>query len=128
MKKTILREAYMAWLSQFRDKPLIKVLTGMRRVGKSTIMRMFAQGLRREGVPAYRIVMVNFEELENAPLRTAEELHRFIVGKLARGGTTYVFLDEIQRVEHYEEVLDSLYVKKGVAQRQTCFRPRSLRF
>lgn len=114
MKKTIQREAYMAWLAQFRDKPLIKVLTGMRRVGKSTIMRMFAQGLRREGVPASRIVMVNFEELENAPLRTAEELHRFIVGKLARGGTTYVFLDEIQRVEHYEEVLDSLYVKKGV--------------
>lgn len=114
MKKTIQREAYMAWLVQFRDKPLIKVLTGMRRVGKSTIMRMFAQGLRREGVPASRIVMVNFEELENAPLRTAEELHRFIVGKLARGGTTYVFLDEIQRVEHYEEVLDSLYVKKGV--------------
>ena len=114
MKKTIQRESYMAWLAQFRDKPLIKVLTGMRRVGKSTIMRMFAQGLRREGVPASRIVMVNFEELENAPLRTAEELHRFIVGKLARGGTTYVFLDEIQRVEHYEEVLDSLYVKKGV--------------
>ena len=89
MKKTIQREAYMAWLAQFRDKPLIKVLTGMRRVGKSTIMRMFAQGLRREGVPASRIVMVNFEELENAPLRTAEELHRFIVGKLARGGTTF---------------------------------------
>ena len=114
MKKTIQREAYMAWLEQFRDKPLIKVLTGMRRVGKSTILKMFARELKREGVPASRIIMVNFEELENAPLRTAEALHRFIVGKLARGGTTYVFLDEIQRVEHYEEVLDSLYVKKGV--------------
>lgn len=114
MKKTIQREAYMTWLAQFRDKPLIKVLTGMRRVGKSTIMKMFAQALRRDGVSASRIVMVNFEELENAPLRTAEALHKFIVGKLAKGVTTYVFLDEIQRVERYEEVLDSLYVKKGV--------------
>ena len=75
----------MAWLSQFRDKPLIKVLTGMRRVGKSTIMRMFAQRLKREGVPASRIIMVNFEELENASLRNADVLHKFIVGMLTKG-------------------------------------------
>ena len=114
MKKAIQRETYMTWLAQFRDKPLIKVLTGMRRVGKSTILKLFAQWLKREGVPASRIIMVNFEELENASLRTADALHRFIVGKLAKGKTTYVFLDEIQRVERYEEVLDSLYVKKGI--------------
>ena len=88
MKKTIQREAYMTWLEQFRDKPLIKVLTGMRRVGKSTILKMFARELKREGVPASRIIMVNFEELENAPLRTAEALHRFIVDKLVKGKTT----------------------------------------
>ena len=99
MKKAIQRETYMTWLAQFRDKPLIKVLTGMRRVGKSTILKLFAQWLKREGVPASRIIMVNFEELENASLRTADALHRFIVGKLAKGKTTYVFLDEIQRVE-----------------------------
>ena len=77
-------------------------------------MRMFAQRLKREGVPASRIIMVNFEELENASLRNADVLHKFIVGKLTKGKKSYVFLDEIQRVEHYEEVLDSLYVKKGV--------------
>ena len=114
MTKIISRETYINWLMQFREKPLVKVLTGMRRVGKSTILKMFAQTLRREGVPATRIVMVNFEELDNAPLRSAEALHKFIVGKLAKGKTTYIFLDEIQKVERYEEVLDSLYVKKGV--------------
>ncbi len=83
MKKTIHRESYMEWLAQFRDEPLIKVLTGMRRVGKSTILKMFAQQLKRDGVPDSRIVMLNFEELENAPLREAEALHAFIVRKLA---------------------------------------------
>ena len=57
--------------------------------------------------------MLNFEELENEPLRDAKKLHSFLKGKLAKGTTTYIFLDEIQKVERYEEVLDSLYVKKG---------------
>ena len=114
MKRKIARTQYMEWLEQFRDRPLIKVLTGMRRVGKSTILQMFAASLRRKGVPASRIVMLNFEELENEPLRDAKTLHGFLKGKLAKGKTTYMFLDEVQKVERYEEVLDSLYVKKGV--------------
>ena len=114
MKKKVARTHYLNWLEQFRDRPLIKVLTGMRRVGKSTILQMFAQSLRRKGVPASRIVMLNFEELENEPLRDAKTLHGFLKGKLVKGKTTYIFLDEIQKVERYEEVLDSLYVKKGV--------------
>ena len=114
MKKKVARTHYLNWLEQFRDRPLMKVLTGMRRVGKSTILQMFAQSLKRRGVPASRIVMLNFEELENEPLRDAKTLHGFLKGKLAKGKTTYIFLDEIQKVERYEEVLDSLYVKKGV--------------
>ena len=82
----------------------------MRRVGKSTILQMFAQSLKRRGVPASRIVMLNFEELENEPLRDAKTLHGFLKGKLAKGKTTYIFLDEIQKVERYEEVLDSSQV------------------
>ena len=114
MKKTVERQGYLDWLDQFRDRPLIKVLTGMRRVGKSTILNLFARRLRRGGVPASRIVMLNFEEMENEPLREAKALHEFLKGKIVKGRTTYMFLDEIQRVERFEEVLDSLYVKKGV--------------
>ena len=114
MKRKIARAHYIEWLERFKDRPLIKVLTGMRRVGKSTILQLFARSLRRKGVAASRIVMLNFEELENEPLRDARKLHEFLKGKLAKGKTTYIFLDEIQKVERYEEVLDSLYVKKGV--------------
>lgn len=114
MKRIIERQEYLNWLDQFKDKPLIKVLTGMRRVGKSTILKLFAQRLRQGGVPASRVVMLNFEELENEPLKDAKALHAFLKSKIAKGATTYMFLDEIQRVERFEEVLDSLYVKKGV--------------
>lgn len=114
MNRIIERQEYLNWLDQFKDKPLIKVLTGMRRVGKSTILKLFAQRLRRGGVPASRVVMLNFEELENEPLKDAKALHAFLKSKIAKGATTYMFLDEIQRVERFEEVLDSLYVKKGV--------------
>ena len=85
MKKKVARTHYLNWLEQFRDRPLIKVLTGMRRVGKSTILQMFAQSLKRRGVPASRIVMLNFEELENEPLRDAKVLHGFLKGKLVKG-------------------------------------------
>ena len=114
MKRIIERQGYLNWLDQFKDKPLIKVLTGMRRVGKSTILKLFAKRLRRGGVPASRMVMLNFEEMENEPLKDAKVLHAFLKGKIVKGKTTYMFLDEIQRVERFEEVLDSLYVKKGV--------------
>lgn len=110
----ILRTDYMEWLESFRDKPLIKVLTGMRRVGKSTCLQMFADRLRDSGVSAKQIVALNFEELEYEDLRDSRKLYAFLKSKLIKEKTVYFFLDEIQRVERFEEVLDSLYVKSGV--------------
>lgn len=114
MEKLIPREDYMAWLECFRDKPLIKVLTGMRRVGKSTCLRLFAERLRKKGVLKRQIVTLNFEEIENDELLDSRKLHVFLKSKLIRGKTVYFFLDEIQKVERFEEVLDSLHVKKGI--------------
>lgn len=110
----ILRTDYMEWLESFCDKPLIKVLTGMRRVGKSTCLQMFADRLHASGVPSRQIVALNFEELEYEDLRDSRKLYAFLKKKLIEGKTVYFFLDEIQRVERFEEVLDSLYVKPGV--------------
>ena len=70
----ILRTDYMAWLESFRDKPLIKVLTGMRRVGKSTCLQMFADRLHASGIPSRQIVTLNFEELEYEDLRDSTSL------------------------------------------------------
>lgn len=110
----VYREDYMRWLAAFREKPLIKVLTGLRRVGKSTCLKMFADTLLKEGVEPRQIVSLNFEELELEALREAGALYAFLKAQLIPGKTVYFFLDEIQRVDRFEEVLDSLYVKPGV--------------
>lgn len=114
MDRLIERPTYVDWLLDFREKPLIKVLTGMRRVGKSTVLELYARRIRKLGVRAADIVRINFEELENAELRDKTKLHAFILSRRRPGRVLYVFLDEIQRVSGYEEVLDSLFVKRDV--------------
>ena len=114
MDKLIARPTYIDWLLGFREKPLIKVLTGMRRVGKSTVLELYVRQLRKMGIRASDIVQLNFEELENAEFKDKGRLHTFILSRRRPGKTLYVFLDEIQRVPGFEEVLDSLFVKKGI--------------
>ena len=111
MTKLILRNTYINWLEEHRDKPLIKVLTGMRRTGKSTILRLFAESLKKGGVGNRQLVFINFEELENESLLDSRKLYAYLKSRLIKGKTVYYFLDEIQKVERFEEVLDSLYVK-----------------
>ena len=108
------RPIYIIWLDEFRDKKLIKVLTGMRRSGKSTIFELYKERLRQAGVSADRIVSFNFELFENEPYLDAHRLHSDIVSRIRPNETLYVFLDEIQHVKGYEKVLDSLYARTGV--------------
>ena len=110
----IRRDDYMKWLDEFRQKKLVKVLTGLRRSGKSTILEMYMQSLMDEGVPSDRIVSINFEKLEFEPLTDPAKLHAEVLSRLSPGLMTYVFLDEIQNVEGYEKVVDSLYVRDGI--------------
>lgn len=110
----ISRNDYKNWLDEFRQKKLVKVLTGLRRSGKSTILEMYMQSLVEEGVPSDRIVSINFEKLEFEPFSNPARLHTEVLSHLSPGQTTYVFLDEIQHVEDYEKVVDSLYVRDGL--------------
>ncbi len=110
----IRRDGYRKWLDEFREKKLVKVLTGLRRSGKSTILEMYIQSLLDEGVRKERIVSINFERLEFEPLTDPLKLHAEILSRLSPGEMTFVFLDEIQHVEDYEKVIDSLYVRKGI--------------
>lgn len=114
MKSYIPRNEYLNWLSEFKDKNLIKVLTGLRRSGKSTIMTMFAESLMVQGVPSNRILTINFEELESEPYLEPHALHDRIMRSVVPGEKLYVFLDEVQHVREYERVLDSLYVKSDI--------------
>lgn len=107
----IKRKEYLELLHKYRDKQLIKVVTGIRRCGKSILMQQFQNELREKGVCEEQIVYVNFEALENEHLLNRNELYKYLTEKLNKDKYTYIFLDEVQKVDEYEKVVDSLYIK-----------------
>lgn len=110
----IKRKEYLQKLIAWKDKQVIKVVTGIRRCGKSTLLDLYKELLLKNGVCYEQIVSVNFEELENEQFLDYKKLYDHLIGKLQKGKTTYIFLDEIQKVPGFEKVVDSLYVKKNV--------------
>lgn len=109
----IKRELYLDKLRGYKDKNLIKVITGIRRCGKSTLLEMFREELIESGVELDRIISINFEDMNNSHLLDSKKLHDFITGDL-EDKKTYIFLDEIQLVPEFERVLDSLYIRKNI--------------
>ena len=85
----------------------------MRRAGKSTLLMQYQDYLKQSGVEENRIVSINFEELEYEELCDYRKLYDYIKDRLIEGKTTYIFLDEIQKVKDFEKVIDSIYVKSG---------------
>ena len=108
------RKEYLAELIQWRDEQVIKVVTGIRRCGKSTLLTQYQAWLRENGVQDSQIVSVNFEELEYEELLDYKKLYTYLKERLVVGKTTYIFLDEIQKVAAFEKVVDSMYVKPDV--------------
>ena len=108
------RKEYLDQLEQWREDQVIKVVTGIRRCGKSTLLSQYQDRLKAGGVPAEQIVSVNFEELEYEELLDYRKLYAYLKQRLVAGQTTYIFLDEIQKVPDFEKVVDSLYVKPDV--------------
>lgn len=106
------RKEYLQQLLSWKDEQVIKVVTGIRRCGKSTLLRQYQAVLRANGVSEEQIVSVNFEELEYEHLLDYKKLYEYIKERLYADKTTYIFLDEIQKVPDFEKVVDSLYVKK----------------
>ena len=112
----ILRTSYFNQLLQLRDQDLIKVVTGIRRCGKSTLLHAFKQHLLTDGVAADAICFLNFEERENAHFQSWEQVYDFIISNLsaAAAAKRYVFLDEVQLIPQFEKLVDALYVKKDI--------------
>ena len=108
------RKEYLDQLINWRDEQVIKVVTGIRRCGKSTLLLQFQQWLKENEVTDEQIVSVNFEELEYEELLDYKKLYQYLKARLVSGKTTYIFLDEIQKVSSFEKVVDSLYVKPNV--------------
>lgn len=110
----VARPLYLEKLRRLKDKRLIKVVSGIRRCGKSTLLELFQQSLRDEGVHANRILALNLEEGDYLDVTDHRALYALVNSRLVSGGTNYVFLDEVQRIEGFEKAVDSLYVKKNV--------------
>ncbi|MBR2543916.1 ATP-binding protein [Candidatus Saccharibacteria bacterium] len=110
----IKRDYYLNQLTKLKDQKVIKVITGVRRSGKSTLLQLFRDELKTQGVKRAQIQSFNFEEESNVELRNWRALHRQIEQKLVPDAMNYIFLDEIQKVEHFEEAVDSLFVKENV--------------
>jgi len=108
------RREYMERLRCWRDKQIIKVITGVRRCGKSFLLEMHQEWLRTQGVREECIVSVNLEDMDNKPLRKPDALHSYIKERLKPGEMTYVFVDEVQLCENFPEVIDSVYIRPNV--------------
>ena len=108
------RKEYLERLFQWKDEQVIKVITGIRRCGKSTLLLQYQAWLKTNGVSADQIVSVNFEELEYEELLDYRKLYEYLKNHLCVGKKTYIFLDEIQKVAAFEKVVDSLYVKPDI--------------
>ncbi len=112
-KERIVRKEYLERLRNLQHKKLIKIITGIRRCGKSTVMEMFRDELLENGVDENQIIFLNFEDYDNKHLRNPDELYSYIKERLTQK-MNYIFLDEIQIVENFPEIVDSLYIKNNV--------------
>ncbi|ANU45497.1 ATPase [Enterocloster clostridioformis] len=108
------RNEYLENLISFKDKKLIKVITGIRRCGKSTMFELYQSYLKENGVEEEQIITVNLEDGDYRGIRTSEKLYQYVESKLVKSNKNYVFLDEVQQVENFQEAVDWLYVKKNV--------------
>lgn len=109
--KRIERGEYLSKLKKFRDKKLIKVVTGIRRCGKSTLMEIYRDWLINQGVSSERIVFINFEDYDYFSLRDPQNLYGYVKDRLSETEMTYLFFDEIQHVKDFPDVINSLNLK-----------------
>ncbi len=107
------RKIYLENLINFRDKKVIKVITGIRRCGKSTLFELYQNYLLKSGVEKQQIISINLEEGDYSEILTYKDLYKFINPQLQPGKMNYIFLDEVQRVDEFQKAVDSLYVKKN---------------
>lgn len=113
MKKLIARPDYLEQLIRFRDKKLIKVITGIRRCGKSTLLDLYEDYLKSQGVEDRQVIRLNLEFPEYHELQTYMQLYDYIKKQLQEDCMNYVFIDEVQTIPEFQKAVDGLYVHKN---------------
>lgn len=110
----IKRELYMQQLRSLKDQNIIKVITGVRRCGKSTLMLMFANEIISQGAREQQVQIYNFEDLDTLSIGDIYKIHQHIKERLVKDGTNYIFLDEVQNIPDFQRLIDSLFIKPNV--------------
>ncbi len=110
----IKRKEYLEKLISLKDKKIIKIITGVRRCGKSTLMDIFKNYLLQNGISKKNIISINCEDYDYSDLREPDKLYTYIKNKLDSKKQNYIFLDEIQHVKDFPRVVDSLFIKNNV--------------
>ena len=108
------RDRYLSSLSRWKDKDVIKVITGVRRCGKSTLMEQWKTRLQSSGVDPRRIIHINLELLENESLLEYHALHDAVLSRCENELIHYVLLDEVQNVPDFQKAIDSLQVRRNI--------------
>ena len=108
------REEYLDFLIKSKDKQIIKVVSGVRRCGKSTLFEIYKDYLLKNGVEKIQIISINFEDMDYEELTDYKKLYEYIKSKMLTDKKNYIFLDEIQHVDKFEKVVDSLFIKENV--------------
>ena len=107
------RKDYLDWLIRWKEQDIIKVISGVRRSGKSTMFEIFRDYLLQRGVDESQIIVLNFEDVEYESLMNYRSLYDYIKSAILPDKMNYIFLDEIQNVEQFEIAVDSLFLKKN---------------
>lgn len=108
------RNEYLNVLKRFKDKELIKVITGIRRCGKSTLLEMYKDYLLTNDITEDQIISINLEDLKYNFIEDYMSLYNYICDKLKPNKKNYVFIDEVQKINEFQKAVDSLYIKKNV--------------
>jgi len=110
----IARDVYLEQLKMWREKEMIKVVTGVRRCGKSTLLELYIGYLKSSGITDDQIIAINLEDADNAGLLDHAQLHEYVKGRLCADKWNYIFIDEVQNCREYERAVASLYLRKNV--------------
>jgi len=108
------RKEYLDKLISWREKHIIKAITGVRRCGKSTLFELFIEYLKSQGISDAQIISINLEDVEFEDLLDYKSLHEYIKERLVKDKFTYVFIDEVQQCKSFERAVDSLFIKANV--------------
>jgi predicted AAA+ superfamily ATPase len=114
MKQLIERKQYMQVLRDLKEQNIIKVITGVRRCGKSTLLQMFADELLQNGIAQEQTQFYNFEDPDIYTIGNWKDIYDYIKVRLIPDKMNYVFLDEVQNIDVFQRLVDGLYIKKNV--------------